>query len=66
VDLNNGAQAAELSWHTRLDQQPARLAVKLSNRHKARVTFDAQVALRWGALALCQPKGCDAVPADRL
>lgn len=58
MDLNSGAQAAELSWHTRLDQQPARLAVKLSNRHKARVTFDAQVALRWGSAG--------SVPAKRM
>lgn len=46
VDLNSGARAAELSWHVRLQQQPGRLAVKLSNTHKTRVTYEAHVALR--------------------
>lgn len=48
MDLNSGLCSAELSWHVRTEHQPARMAVKLSNRQHTRVTFDAQVALRWG------------------
>lgn len=67
VDLNSGARAAELSWHVRLQQQPARLAVKRSNRHKTRVSYEAQVALRcvrlgqsrgWEGLELYISGGC--------
>lgn len=46
VDMNSGVCTGELSWHVRLDGQPARLAVKLSNKHHTRVGFDLQVALR--------------------
>jgi hypothetical protein len=48
VDMNSGLCSTELAWHVRAQeqqQQPARMAVKVSNRHKTRVTFDAQVAL---------------------
>lgn len=47
VDMNSGVCTGELSWHVRLDGQPTRLAVKLSNKHHTRVGFDLQVALRW-------------------
>lgn len=45
LDPNTRLCSAELAWHVRLKQQPARLAVKLSNKHSTRVTFDAQVGL---------------------
>lgn len=54
LDSNSGSCATELCWHVRTEQQPAKLAVKLSNRHQTRVSFDAQVALRW---VICHSTG---------
>jgi hypothetical protein len=48
LDSNSGSCATELCWHMRTEQQRAKLAVKLSNRNQTRISFDAQVALRWG------------------